>query len=232
MTPTHEKDIGMTLQHWFKMLSSDADRWLASLVMLFLPMAVSASPPSSTSDNTSAAVVLGKTSKAVKIRPVTTDKSKSSRVSVQVQESPLSAAELAIAQRIETGSVPCELGAVVTVKADTNAPGYFDLQLNKLKFRMVPVETSTGAIRLEDRNAGAVWLQLSNKSMLMNQKLGQRLADACMSAAQVTVAAALEKTPLPSLLDALPAPVLVAQGQSAGSPAVPKLSEDAQVATK
>jgi len=38
--------------------------------------------------------------------------------------------------------------------------------------------------------------------MLMNQKAGQRLADACMSPAQVAVAEALEKNPARSVLDA------------------------------
>jgi hypothetical protein len=66
---------------------------------------------------------------------------------------------------------------------------------------MFPVETSTGAIRLEDRKAGAVWLQLANKSMLMNQKLGQRLADTCMSPDQVAVADKMNSSPATSVLD-------------------------------
>ena len=48
----------------------------------------------------------------------------------------------------------------------------------------------------------AVWLQLANKSMLMNQKLGKRLADECMSPVQVVVAEALKKNPGVSVLDA------------------------------
>ena len=51
---------------------------------------------------------------------------------------------------------------------------------------MHPVESRTGAIRLEDPMRGAMWLQLGNKSMLMSQKLGQRLADECQSPQQVT----------------------------------------------
>jgi len=66
---------------------------------------------------------------------------------------------------------------------------------------MTPVVSSTGAVRLEDTQRGAVWLQIANKSMLMNQKLGQRLADECMSPAQVQVAEALKTNPQPSLLD-------------------------------
>ena len=113
-----------------------------------------------------------------------------------------SAAELAIAERVYQGKMPCELGASVSVKADANASGYFDVQLGRQKFRMLPVETSTGAIRLEDKQAGAVWLQLANKSMLMNHKLGKRLADACMSPDQTVMAANMIKNPPPSVLDA------------------------------
>ncbi len=121
---------------------------------------------------------------------------------IRAAEAALTPDELAIAQRVEVGLVQCELGTSVSVVADSKMPGYFDLQGKKFRFRMVPVVTSTGAIRLEDTKAGAVWLQLSNKSMLMNQKLGSRLADACMSPAQVAVALAMEQSPPPSLLDA------------------------------
>lgn len=119
-------------------------------------------------------------------------------------EATLTPAELSIAQLIHEGSVACELGVYVNVKADAAKPGYFDVQSQKFKFRMIPVVTSTGAIRLEDAHAGAVWLQLANKSMLMSQKLGSRLADECKNPAQHAVAAAMLKTPPVSLLEPLP----------------------------
>ena len=87
------------------------------------------------------------------------------------------------------------------MKAAANAPGYFDVQVKNQKFRMFPVVTTTGAIRLEDPKAGVVWLQLANKSMLMNQKQGKRLADACVSPEQVAMAEILLKNPRPSVLD-------------------------------
>ena len=62
-------------------------------------------------------------------------------------------------------------------------------------YRMSPVATSTGAVRLEDQKEGAVWIQIANKSMLMNQKLGQRLADECMSPQQVAVTESIRKNP-------------------------------------
>ena len=73
------------------------------------------------------------------------------------------------------------------------------------RFRMHPVESRTGAIRLEDPKRGAMWLQLGNKSMLMSQKLGQRLADECQSPEQLTYAETLKKNPLPSILESTPA---------------------------
>lgn len=146
---------------------------------------------------------------------------------IRAAEAALGPAEMAIAVLIYQGTMPCELGASVTVTADAKAPGYFDLQLKNLKYRMSPVVTTTGAIRLEDQQAGAVWLQLSNKSMLMNQKLGQRLADVCMNPEQVVVAEGLIKNPAPGLLDA---PVVVAQKPkppAAVPAAVPSLPEAA-----
>ena len=117
-------------------------------------------------------------------------------------ESALSPAELVISERVFQGRMSCELGAFVTLTADIKSPGYFDLHIKNQKFRMFPVETSTGAIRLEDPKAGAMWLQLANKSMLMSQKLGQRLADACVNPDQALVAEMMIKNPPPSLLDA------------------------------
>lgn len=118
-----------------------------------------------------------------------------------VVEIPTTLAEMTIARNVYVGRLPCELGAFVSVTADPNAAGYFDVQTKNLKFRMVPVETTTGAVRLEDRRTGAVWLQLANKSMLMNQKIGQRLADVCMSPEQVAMAEEMTRNPIPSVLD-------------------------------
>lgn len=121
----------------------------------------------------------------------------------------LSPAALVLAERVQVGHVPCELGASVSVEADPKTPGYFHLRLGKDVFHMAPVVTSTGALRLEDQHAGAVWLQLANKSMLMSTKLGKRLADACMNTSQVAVAAAMEKNPPPSLLDPVTPPAVM-----------------------
>lgn len=109
--------------------------------------------------------------------------------------------ELLIAQQIHVGRLPCELGATVRIEADAAQPGYFHVHAKGLKYRMFPVQTSTGALRLEDKKAGAVWLQLANKSMLMDQKRGRRLADECAHPDQLAVAQSMKTNPPPSLID-------------------------------
>ena len=138
----------------------------------------------------------------------------------------LSADDLELAKRVYVGNIPCELGSSVTLTADEKRLGFFTVSIKNNRFRMHPVESRTGAIRLEDPKAGAMWLQLGNKSMLMSQKLGQRLADECMSPAQVTFADALKKNPAPGILDAAPKVVPVAPATSPDyiQPATPAAS--------
>lgn len=116
-------------------------------------------------------------------------------------EAHMGADELAIAERVHKGHLPCELGASIQVEADARQPGYFDVRGKGFRYRMHPVATSTGAIRLEDKKAGAVWLQLSNKSMLMDQNKGRRIADECAHPEQVAVANAMKLNPPPNLID-------------------------------
>lgn len=118
-------------------------------------------------------------------------------------EAALSPAELALADNVTTGRMPCELGAFVDIEKDVNSPGRFHVTGKNFKYHMQPVATSTGAVRLEDHKAGAVWVQIANKSMLLNQKQGQRIADECMNPNQVAVAEAMKKNPPPSVLDGL-----------------------------
>lgn len=109
--------------------------------------------------------------------------------------------ELAIAQRIHQGVLPCERGTSVQVQADVSRPGYFRVFGKGFRYRMHPVRTSTGALRLEDAQAGAVWLQLANKSMLMDQKKGRRMADDCAHPEQVAFANDMKTNPPPMLFD-------------------------------
>lgn len=131
----------------------------------------------------------------------------------------LSEADLAIAQRVYVGRMPCELGASVQVTPAKRA-GFFIVQVSGGgggRFYMHPVESRTGAIRLEDPKRGALWLQLGNKSMLMSQKLGRRVADECMSPEQVVFAGELKKNPPKSLLEPLDPPAGAAPGVTVGT---------------
>ena len=126
----------------------------------------------------------------------------------------LTAEDMLMAKRVFVGTIPCELGNSVTITPSKRRDGFFVVQTKGARFSMHPVESRTGAIRLEDPRRGAMWLQLGNKSMLMSQKLGQRLADECMSPEQTTLAEDLKNNPRPGLLDAPAA--------AASAPAAPK----------
>ena len=143
---------------------------------------------------------------AVKSAAKTARSTSKAPVNVPVHETPapavLSTEQLAIAERVQVGTSQCELAVVVTVRADAHTAGRFVLEAGHKRYSLDPVVTTTGAVRLEEVSSGAVWIQLANKSMLMNQKLGQRIADDCMNPQQALVAQALLKTPAPHLLDA------------------------------
>ena len=113
--------------------------------------------------------------------------------------------EKIIADRVYTGNITCELGATVQVTPDIQSPGSFFVSGKGFKYHMRPVHGATSAVRLEDQRSGAVWIQIANKSMLMNQKLGQRMADECMSEQQAQVTQAMKSAPPQSLFDSAPA---------------------------
>ena len=202
--------------------------FIASALMLLAPALVLAQAPASKADTKPAAKAAAKpaaktTDKAAAAKTTTKTSKKaetakadptSSRTQLKsatgqvaagiiAAEAALSPAELEIAERVHVGRIPCELGAFVTVTADTATPGLFHIEGKGFKYHMSPVATTTGTVRLEDQKGGAVWLQIGNKSMLMNQKLGQRLADECMSPQQLLVAEAIKKNPPVSVLEPL-----------------------------
>jgi hypothetical protein len=107
----------------------------------------------------------------------------------------------AVAAEVHTGHMRCELGNSVIVTPDPHSSARFIVQMKKNTYLMTRVETSTGAVRLEDAQAGAMWLQLPHKSMLMNSKLGQRMADECQNFHQIQTAHRLKFDPPPGLLD-------------------------------
>ncbi len=99
-------------------------------------------------------------------------------------------AQLDIATRVLTGAADCEFKQQVTVQPLQGQAGHFTVSHLGRHYRMVPRETSTGAVRLEDPVNGIVWLQIPAKSMLMNARRGQRMVDSCMHAEQHAAVAA------------------------------------------
>ena len=161
------------------------------------------------------ALALGQTTAPAKPDPKATIKKRGGKVvpktveeSIEVDDDPavkLTPEDLEVAKRVYVGDIPCELGATVHITPHKRE-GFFIVRVGIQRFRMHPVESRTGAIRLEDPKRGAMWLQLGNKSMLMSQKLGQRLADECQSPEQITFAEKLKANPQPSILDSIPGP--------------------------
>ena len=94
------------------------------------------------------------------------------------------------------------LRAAKTYSASLETPA-INVAAGKQRFYMHPVESRTGAIRLEDGRTEAMMLQLGNKSMVLNQKLGQRIADECQSDEQKQFSAQMDRTG-PGLLDGAP----------------------------
>lgn len=113
----------------------------------------------------------------------------------------LSQAQMDAASWVQVGTFACFDKKSVTVKPDEANPGTFDVTVSGRKFDMTPEPTTTGAVRLEDKARGGVWLQLANKSMFMDQRQGQRLADDCISAEQRIVQEGLNIKPAENILE-------------------------------
>jgi len=92
--------------------------------------------------------------------------------------------QLEIASRVLTGEARCELNQQVAVHAIEGKPGHFRVSFKNVTYTMVPQETTTGAVRLEDKKAGVVWIQIPAKSMMLNSKVGQRMVDGCATSQQ------------------------------------------------
>jgi hypothetical protein len=101
--------------------------------------------------------------------------------------------QLDAAERTLYGPYECEFNQKIDVSINPKFPGYVDVAFGKKLFTMKPVSSSTGALRLEDVKGVALLLQIANKSMLMDTKVGQRLVDGCVHEKQRAAAAAAGK---------------------------------------
>ena len=98
----------------------------------------------------------------------------------QPQMAALSTDQLSTADRVLLGQSQCEFDQSVNVAAVPNQKGWFNVEYKGKSYLMAPESTTTGAVRLEDKKNGMMWLQIANKSMLMNSKIGQRTVDNCV----------------------------------------------------
>ncbi|WP_240162428.1 hypothetical protein [Glaciimonas sp. PAMC28666] len=78
---------------------------------------------------------------------------------------------------LTTGQFSCELGNRVEIALDGSSGA--SMTWKGSKYAMVPVSTTTGAVRFENRASGMVWIQIPAKSMLLNTKQGAQLANEC-----------------------------------------------------
>ncbi len=95
--------------------------------------------------------------------------------------------------RAHVGDYNCELGQSLTVAPHATA-GYLEVRFLKHKLTMKPVVSSTGAVRLEDVTGRTLMVQIANKSMLLDNKIGQRMVDECVHPSQRSAADAAKAT--------------------------------------
>lgn len=99
-------------------------------------------------------------------------------------------AQLDAAERTHFGLYECDFKQTIDVSMNPKYPGYVDVKFKKDTWTMKPSVSSTGALRLEDVKGRTLLLQIANKSMLMDTKIGQRLVDACVHEKQRAAAEA------------------------------------------
>ncbi|PTT90635.1 hypothetical protein DBR42_05450 [Pelomonas sp. HMWF004] len=99
-------------------------------------------------------------------------------------------AQLAAAERTYLGDYACEFKQSVRIDKHPKMAGYINVAWQKMQITMKPVLSSTGALRLEDVTGRTLMIQIANKSMLLDTKIGQRLLDDCVHPEQEKLMAA------------------------------------------
>lgn len=98
--------------------------------------------------------------------------------------------QLAAAERTYIGDYACEFKESVHIDKHPKVAGYINVAWKKQVITMKPVLSSTGALRLEDVTGRTLMIQIANKSMLLDTKVGQRLLDDCVHPEQARLMAA------------------------------------------
>ncbi|WP_147476857.1 hypothetical protein [Vandammella animalimorsus] len=107
-------------------------------------------------------------------------KAPAAQAAQQPQPAPLTGIDYVIS-RVKRGDFLCAGAVTINVSDATDNPREFVVKSKGFEFRMVPVVTASGAVRLENEAKGVIWLQVANRAMLMNQKKGQRMAAECLA---------------------------------------------------
>ena len=144
------------------------------LFTLAMTLALGATTAFALSDKAKAAAVAG----AVAAKKPITKAVKSAFETPLPAASPL---QMEAAERVYYGGYECEFNEAIDVGINPKYPGYVDVRHGKQVFVMRPVVSSTGAVRLEDVKGGALLVQIANKSMLLDTKVGRRIVDDCKS---------------------------------------------------
>lgn len=105
--------------------------------------------------------------------------------------------QLAAAKLAHLGVYDCEFNQTIQLIPYPQTTGYIEVAWNKSIFVMKPVLSSTGALRLEDVTGRTLMIQIANKSMLMDTKIGQRLVDECIHPVQRAAIEAAKANPAP-----------------------------------
>ena len=103
---------------------------------------------------------------------------------------PASQEQLDAAERTLFGAYACEFDQKIDIEMNPKSRGYVDVKFKTSVFTMKPVLSSTGALRLEDVTGRTLMLQIANKSMLLDTKIGQRMVDNCIHPTQAKFNAA------------------------------------------
>ena len=89
-----------------------------------------------------------------------------------------------------TGSIvteySCDHGNKITFYQNPGDEIFIALLWNKQILRMRRVVTTTGAVRFESKRHGLVWIGIPAKSLLLDSKKGQQLANECKNSQQMS----------------------------------------------
>lgn len=97
------------------------------------------------------------------------------------------------------GTSLCDDAKQIVLAPDPRIDERYHLNIGKKRYHMHPVTTDTGVVKLSDSAEGVIWLQLGNKSMLMNERAGKRLADNCLSDPQRRLVELMKERPVQQL---------------------------------